>query len=182
MKYVIELWKKHFLPAEFCASLVVGACFAIWVLALDGGVIVDGAIKNNRGAIYSAFASIFGSLLGFVITSISIVLVVAGDSRFALVRGSAHYRTLWDVFTSSVRALAVATIAALFGLIVDRDDAPWRSVQIVVVGTAVLASLRVFRCIWVLELIVKVLINSASIPPAPTPSTASPPQAPSAGS
>jgi hypothetical protein len=73
-------------------------------------------LDSQRGTVYGTLASIFGSLLGFVITTVSIVIAFATHERLAIVRASEHYPTLWKVFMSSIRVLGIATVVAFLGL------------------------------------------------------------------
>jgi hypothetical protein len=153
---VVQWWKKNFLFAEMLLAIALALFFAAWV-EWRGSDIVDSTLKGNRGAVYGAIATIFGSLLGFVITSVSIVLSVSGDERLSLVRNSASYPVLWKVFTACIRSLSLATVVAMFGLILDRDGAPNHIVLYFCVGTGILAVFRIARCVWVLENIVKIV-------------------------
>ena len=66
-------------------------------------------------------------------------------------RESKPYPTLWKVFTATIRTLGFATVVALFGLILDRDNHPMNPVLYLTVFASVLAALRLARCAWVLE-------------------------------
>lgn len=157
MNKIVNIWRVHFLRVEFVISIVAAIAFAIWVTQLGGKQTIDVIIKGNRAAIYGALASVFGSLLGFAITAESIVLTVSGNEHLEIVRKSKHYVTLWKVFVSAIRALALATTLVLVALIFDRDATPsWYCLTLAAFGT-ILAAIRLVRCIWVLELIVDLI-------------------------
>jgi MFS family permease len=165
MRILPQWWRTHFLRAEFVVAALLALGFMVWGEYSGGAALVDATLKGNRGAVYGALASIFGSLLGFAMTAVSIVLGFSMSERLAVVRESRHYPTLWRVFLSGIKALGVATIVALIGLVFDRDSAPFRWVLYGCVMTAILAFLRLARCIWVLENIVSLV---ASPPKAPS--------------
>ena len=100
MSFLPQWWRTHFLHVELGLALVCSATFVTWS-QLGGGVIVEETLNGNRGAVYGALASIFGSLLGFAITAVSIVLGFSTTERLAVVRESKHYQTLWTVFAAS---------------------------------------------------------------------------------
>jgi hypothetical protein len=161
MRTLIRWWKVHFLFAEFGAAVLIGTCFAVWAIWLGGDNPVAETLKGNRAAIYGALATIFGSLLGFTITAVSIVLGYAASDRLAVVRNSKHYPTLWKVFMATIRASGIATIVALVALILDRDTSPASILLYVCVWSTSLAVLRLVRCLWVLEQVVILVTGPA---------------------
>ena len=151
MKFLPKWWRTHFLAAEFGIAILCGASFVAWARLWGGGAILEDTLTGNRGAIYGALASIFGSLLGFAITAVSIMVAFSTNDRLTVVRESKPYPTLWKVFTATIRTLGFATVVALFGLILDRDNHPMNPVLYLTVFASVLAALRLARCAWVLE-------------------------------
>lgn len=114
-------------------------------------------MAERRGLIYGTFAAIFGSLLGFAIAAESIVLGLSGSEHLRIVRESRHYSTLWQVFRWTIRTLALATVAALVALILDRDKAPRTVCLYLSTFFGLLAAVQLARTIWVLEQVVKVV-------------------------
>jgi dipeptide/tripeptide permease len=78
----------------------------------------------------------------------------ASDNRLTVVRKSKHYPVLWKTFISAIRFLAVATIVAIAGLLIDREASPVPVVMYIVTLVSVIAVFRLMRCVWVLEQIV----------------------------
>lgn len=154
MKLVPQWWKTHFLWAEFGLAVLLSAGFILWIERYGGAGIVNTTLTGNRGAVYGTLASITGSLLGFVLATVSIVFGFATHERLAVVRDSPHYTTLWRVFTSAIRVLGVSTVFLLVGLLVDRDTSPTRIVMYVCVLVFLLAIFRLARCVWVLEKVI----------------------------
>lgn len=113
MNRLLQFWRRHFLWVEFALAVMIGVTAAYWIHYRNGAVVSDRLLAQNRAAVYGTLASIFGSLLGFVITAASIVLGFSGSESLAVVRGSKHYPTLWPVFTASIRALAFATVTSV---------------------------------------------------------------------
>lgn len=154
---MLAFYRRHFLGAELviCAFLTGG--LAAWVEAGHGRHVVNGWLDTDRGAFYGAVAAVDGALLGFVIATAAIVLGFAPTDRFAVLRQSKHYRTLWRIFTSTIRALGFATLAALVALLVDRDKDHNAAAMIVFVGFQLFAIGRVARSVWALENVIKVV-------------------------
>ena len=157
MKRLRECWEAHFLLAEFALAVALSAGFAAWARFLGGDVQLEELLAGNRSEVYGTLASVFGALLGFTITAVSIVLGYAQSDRLTVVRESKHYPKLWAVFTAANKALALATLVALVGLVVDRDSTPAPVILYVMVFAVLLSSFRLLRCIWVLENVVKII-------------------------
>lgn len=153
----MKWWARNFLFAEFILAAAIAVAFSVWSYRFGGLEVVSETIKDNRAAVYGALASILGSLLGFAITAESIVLGLSGSPELSLIRDSDHYATLWKVFISAIRSLSLATAIAIVGLILDRESHPQFAILIANVFAASLATLRILRCIWVLENIVGVV-------------------------
>lgn len=150
-------WGRNFLVAEFGLSAAITVGFAIWAWGGGGWPDVDNTLKDNRTALYSVLASVFGALLGFVIATASIVLGFVGTDRLTVVRESRHYPTLWKAFTAAIRATGFATLVALVGLIVDRNDDPSRAMLTIAIFATTLAVFRMARCIWILENVIRLV-------------------------
>lgn len=157
MSVLPQWWRAHFLWSEFGLSVVIAALFYGWLERWGGAAHVDAILHSNRAAVYGTIASIFGSLLGFVITAISIVLGFASHERLSIVKESKHYPQLWKVFMAATRCLGAATIVALGGLVFDTAPEPFHLILEICFWVWLLAVLRVWRCLWVLERIIEVV-------------------------
>jgi hypothetical protein len=157
VKRLGEFWRKNFLGAELFLALVVTALFVVWAEWIGGSAELQGLLDGRRSTVYGAFAAIAGSLLGFVIATISIVLGLSSSPRLKRVRDSAAYGTLWSVFTASIKSMGFATVALLAALLFDREGAPKLWLLYVATGSVLLAFLRLWRCIWALEHVIKIV-------------------------
>lgn len=152
-----KFWGEHFLHCEFGASvaITVAFCVVFYWLGLEDDV--DSLLKDNRGPLYGALSAIFGSLLGFVITSMSIVIGFSGDERLALIRESRHYPMLWRVFMSAIYWSAFATVVCVLALVFDRDKSPFMPLFCAVFFVSTTFGFRLGRCIWALERLVEIV-------------------------
>jgi mannose/fructose/N-acetylgalactosamine-specific phosphotransferase system component IID len=146
-----QFWRRHFILAEGVLAILFTIGFAVWFWHFGGTAITSALLKDNRATLYGTMASIFGSLLGFVITATSIVLGFSGSDSLAVVRESSQYPMLWRTFSATIRALAGATLIALLCLLVDRDSAPVPWLVVLLVLATACSLLRIARTIWVLE-------------------------------
>lgn len=157
MKLLPQWWRRNFLWVELCLAIFLSTGFVIWYVDFGGQAYLDSFLKGNRPAIYGTAASIFGSLLGFVITATSIVLGFSASERLRVVRDSKQYTTLWKVFSSTIRALGLATITAFLALVFDRDSHQVSWLLYATFFGAILSFFRLLRTIWVLENVISLI-------------------------
>jgi hypothetical protein len=143
-------------------ALLLTVGLLVWFRCYGGAASIESVLEGNRSALYGTAASIFGSLLGFAITATSIVLGFSSSDRLAVLRGSAHYPTLWRIFSATIRALAFATVIALVCLIWDRDSEPASWLTIFLFFGVLLAVFRIGRTIWALEQIIALVTTPSS--------------------
>ena len=146
-----QAWKKNFLEWELGLSIAISVGFAIWVEGLHGLHDVDVILNGQRAAVYGTTASIAGALLGFIIATVAIILGFSAGDSFTVLRESAYYKDLWRTLKSTIKMLALATLAAVVALLVDRDAAPNAPAMLVCFGFAVLSIIRLARSIWILN-------------------------------
>lgn len=157
MNTPLKWWKRHFLGAEFCLSVVLAVCFVLWYVLFEGESFLACFLHGNRAAIYGTAASIFGSLLGFVITATSIVLGFSTSERLNVVRESKQFGTLWRVFSNTIWALGLATASTFIALIFDRDTHPIPALLFLSFFAIVLSFFRLSRAVWVLENVIALI-------------------------
>lgn len=157
MSRLRRLWNLHFFGCQLVISIMIGIIFLIWVFRYNGSVVVDSNLHGNRSAIYGVLASIFGSLLGFVITALSIIIGYSTSERFDFFRKSKHYHTLWDILINTIKVLSVSTLAMLIGLIFDRDNSPQYFIFCFSVSIALLSLFQIWNCMWVLEKVILII-------------------------
>jgi len=161
MKILPNWWCEKFLIIELFVVLLLTVCFVFWYYQLNGSNELKPFLDGNRTAIYSTLATIFGSLLGFVITATSIIIGFSASEKLSIVKNSKHYKTLWKVFSSTIRALSFAVVIAFLSLILDRDNRPCSILLFFMFFTLFFSLVRIWRTIWVLENIIEIItINS----------------------
>lgn len=160
MSQINRFWNRHFLGLELVLSLLLSFLFGCWLLWLDGSVKVDSILSGNRSAVYGTLASIFGALLGFVITALSIIIGYSTSDKFEFLRKSKAYPTLWKVLISTIKALGFATAAMLLGLVFDRDTSPQPLILCLCVFAILLSLVRLKRCMWVLENVIGIITKA----------------------
>lgn len=128
------------------------------VLALDFDVTVERILLERRDGIYPAMLSLEGTLLGFVLAALTIVLGYSQSGRLKLLHRSSHWSSIFHSYTDTLRWTSVATVVALLALLFDRDDSPFSSLAVLCFWAAAFALFFIFRMLWITEKIVKLVI------------------------
>jgi uncharacterized membrane protein len=158
LKAVRKVWSAHFLGAEFVLAAVLDA--GLWYYSTRcNTALLPSILKDNRAAVYGALASVFGTLLGFAITAVSILLGYVANRRLAPVRASKHWDKLWDTYKSAMRVLATGAAAALVALVADREQSPQAWAMYAALFLVPLSLLRIVRCIWILESVTNLVVQ-----------------------
>lgn len=157
MKKINIFWEANFLRLEWILAGLISLGYAFWSESVNNGVFMSQFFSDGRGTLYGTLTALFGSLLGFAITAVSIILGYAANEKLEVVRNSNHYHVLWDTFNSAIKVLAVATVLALIGLVVDKDSSPKNVILYINFFLTILSFFRIARCIWILEYIIAIV-------------------------
>lgn len=154
MSLLPKCWQRNFLHFEAAAAVLISVAFAIWFYSFDGASYTNAILDGNRAPVYGAMATIFGSLLGFVITATSVVLGFSVSEKLQVIKESTEYTKLWRTFSSTIWILGATTLVSLICLLFDKDKAPVQFLTNVIFFLTMLSVFRVARTIWVLENII----------------------------
>lgn len=157
MNAIIRFIDNHYTITSILLATGIESSLVFWGEKYGGRIVISDVLQGNRSAVYGAFATIFGSLLGFVITAVSIVLGFTTSERLGIVRNSKHYPALWASFTHTIKVLGIATILSLLALICDRDSHPLIIATYTEAYVVMLSVLLLCRSIWALERVVEVV-------------------------
>lgn len=157
MTFLAMFWQRHFLVFEAFLALLVSIAFTFWFYGFEGATYVNSILAENRATFYGTMASIYASLLGFLITATSIVLGFSVSDKLMVLRGSKEYPKLWKIFSSTIWILGVTTLVSLLGLLLDKDNNPVPFLIPVILTLTLLSLIRIARTIWALEHIIKLV-------------------------
>lgn len=121
-------------------------------------------LNGSRQVLYITLASICSSLLGFIVTTVSIILVIIQLPGLNVVRKSSHFTTISDIYFRAICALALSTIWSIVAAILDRDQSPrlWAAYLELIIVT--LSIRLVQRCIWILKRMVREANRGSTLP------------------
>jgi len=157
-----KAYKRHFLLAELIISIFFTIGIMVLVHFLWSHELLKSWIITNRNTIYPLIATIGGTLLGFVITGVSIILAFSESEKLRLLKRSKQYKTIFTIYFSTIKYLAITTIIAIIGLVVNDDFSViifYFSIVIfyLLLWSVTISALRIWRCLWVLQSIVEII-------------------------
>ena len=117
----IKEWReRNFILSDMVFGVII--CLSILLVYLYAcRVEVAACLDGSRSTIYSTMASVIGSLIGFVITAFSIVMVVVAEKKMKILRDNKDYDKLWLSYFISILILFVSLVISLVALTVDKD-------------------------------------------------------------
>ena len=114
-------------------------------------------LDGRRNDIYPALVGLAGSLLGFTVASLTILIGYAESPRLDIIRRSEQWDNLFTAFTASIRWSGYVTILSILATLFDQEGAANFGLQsALVVGLGVMACL-IARMIWVLHAVLDVV-------------------------
>jgi hypothetical protein len=159
--------ERHFAIFDLTAALVLSAGLFLWGHVVDHDAKLLALLSGNRTAIYGVIAGLFATVFGFALTAMSIVLAFAESPRLQILRSSRHWATLWSVFLRGLRIYILAALAAVVGMLLDRDRAPSALMSYAVMAVALVGTAQLYRTLWAFENLIRVMTR-------PTPQSGKP--------
>ena len=159
MSNIKSFYQHHFMAVDLIVSILLAVL--IWGEHRYLGFIpLITSFSENHQILYGTLASVCGSLLGFVVTAVSIIFSLSTRRVFRVLVDSNHHQTLFTVYFNSVLFLALATIWALVGILFDTKLSPTPWITCTMLGLTVIVMFRIYRCIWILKEMVGITLRS----------------------
>ncbi len=149
--------ERHFELVDF--GLVILASSAVFIAGhvIDHDVTLLDILKGNRAPVYGTLAALFGTMFGFAMTAISIILAFGQSPKLSILRNSRHWRTMWGIFTRGLRILISAAIVAVLALTFDKDSRPLVLVTYGTMFAVFLGFAKLCRIIWAFQNLIFVM-------------------------
>ncbi len=138
-----QVFGKYAFALEFVLVAILALCFAAACKYYPPlGAKLASLLKDNGVAFYLSFAALFGSLLGFVLASITILAGFASTSRLRLLREAGHLLNIWKTYSTTLYTLFGGLLAALISVLVDSKCI------YIFTALAALAALALMQLLW----------------------------------
>jgi hypothetical protein len=150
-------YNKNFLQMELILSILFAICVIYILNYLKSPDIIAYWLSQNKNNIYSLFASINGTMLGFVFTGMSIILVFTESEKLRRLKRSKHYKTIFIIYFSTIKYLGLATAVPILGIIFNNEYNMY--LFYLIIWSIIISVLRIWRCMWVLESLIVISQN-----------------------
>lgn len=156
---MIKFYRSHFLGVEFFLSLLIMAIIIFYFHCFSKNNPLITELKDIRGIFYGTIITISGALLGFVITSLSVLLTTGPSAQMERLKSSKHYKTIFTIFLSTSKFLGVSLLFSLISLVFDKEENPVLFLTYLTIWSMMIVTFRILRCFWVLEKIIYLQIK-----------------------
>lgn len=150
-----KTYNRNFLKAELLISVAFSILFILVIKYFWSYEIIGEWISANRKEIYPLIATIGGTLLGFVITGVSIIIAFSESEKLRLLKQSKQYKTIFEIYFSTIRYLAITTMLPILGMIINDGLSVY--ILYFLIWSVIISSFRMWRCLWILESIVEIM-------------------------
>jgi hypothetical protein len=157
-----SFYDKNFLLIEFLLAPVLTVLVVLTLHELDKIDAVKESLKENYQVLYGTCAAVTGSLLGFALTAVSVILAFSTMGRFRLLRESKHYSTVFRIYFQTIFWLAVATVWAFIGLVGQSAHSPRLWILYGMLWLGILCIFRMWRCLWILSEFAEIAVKPRS--------------------
>ena len=167
--WVRRFHNRHFLTVDLGAA--AGATLALRLAASHAPAIRwfwSAMSSPSSSSLYGTLAGVTGTLLGFVITGLSVILALGQQPQFQILRESGQIRTVWRIYMETIAWLAGATVWSLTGmLLLEGGGASGQTASLVETALIAITGMRLYRCVWVLKEMLEIVLLSVSGHPEP---------------
>ena len=109
---------NKFLIREFLVGTILSIILFLFIIVFYENLVIDG-VTSNFSSIYSTLMQVSGSLLGFVLTGVSILIIASNQSIFKEYKKAGHFHSLIRLFTITLYLLGLDTIFFLIVLVIN---------------------------------------------------------------
>ncbi|MDR2821540.1 MAG: hypothetical protein LBV53_01125 [Mycoplasmataceae bacterium] len=146
---ILEYYKKNFLNIDPLFAFLI----AVAIFYFNLGNMFMGEFKSD---FYISVSTIGGTLLGFIITTLTIILnFVTAQELKELENAKNTKKDIFKTYISTMKWLTSLTVISLIILILPNFSNIILSFLSIFIGIVVI--LRLFWCFWILENLVKII-------------------------
>ena len=115
---------------------------------------------SNISSFYQIVATIFGGLLGFVIASLSILIgllygVHQNNIYVERLRNRKWYPLIYKIFFQTIVIMGITVVISMVGMLFKFGSSLFFFT--LVIYFSIIGALRLYRCVWVLHGIIKIV-------------------------
>ena len=144
--------------------LAIGAAAALALFLVDHfgfkSMLVTNILCGVHKETYAAMATIFGALLGFVITAFSIIAALTDTDVLVSLHERGDDKEILDGFVKIAGIVGLATICAFVGIFIDTDAHPNVIFEYIAFGVLAWGILAVATIVFLIDAIIRAVLMS----------------------
>lgn len=152
-----DKYYKHFLTYELIISLLISGLAIAIIQFIWSPEEVYKWMFFNKSQFYSLLATISGTLLGFIITGISVIMSLSESKKLEPATESTQFKKIFLVYFSTIKFLAFTAIVSIIGFLVNSNLINMCLFYLLII-LAIISVFRIYRSVWVLKKIVDIII------------------------
>jgi len=120
MKKIKDYFEIHFLCRD--ALLVVSLfyiCFGVFKKI--GLTFIDYLVYDNADQLYPVLVNSCITLLGFMFTGVSIIMIFLKDNKLEPLKEYGHFQSILSIYFNAIFVCAALTVISLCGMMVDKN-------------------------------------------------------------
>jgi len=152
---LILFWKRNFMNVELGISIIISIIILLLLPFLVAPTPMETWILSIKNSLYPVVATISGTLVGFVITGVSILVAFSESDKLRLLKKTKQFKNIFRVYFRALYYLAITTLISILGIVMDSNfiiPLFW----LLVISSAI-SVFGLYRCIWVLERVVGIV-------------------------
>ena len=146
MKEILERIRIHFILLDTVSS-IIAFFFLRGIVQKYFHFALEVVFQNNASVLYPIFLSSGLTLLGFLLTGVSIVIVFLQSDKLDRLRDTDHPKTIMKVYFSAIRYCSTFTAISFLGVVTSGIAL----LPLLLALSLLLSMVRLARCIWVIE-------------------------------
>ncbi|MBB6497789.1 hypothetical protein [Methanococcus maripaludis] len=179
---IIEFYQLHFMAFDLLTSILVFILLILFMISPDKTLL--NWLFETKCGYYSFITTISVTLLGFIITGISILIIFLSEKRFKPIRQNSLHEKIYAVYFRTILYLSILTVLAIVGYLVNFPSLTGIDLNNIfsiagalkigntaylilfnvlifysVVLLSILASFGLYRCMWILKRVIKISIK-----------------------
>ncbi|MDR2186382.1 MAG: hypothetical protein LBO80_12065 [Treponema sp.] len=113
-------------------------------------------IYGNASQLFPIFFNAGITLLGFLLTGLSIVLMFLKDEALEPLKEHGHFKAILQIYLNAILVSALFTAISFLGLVLETNQA-----FACVTGITIFVMIaRIWRCVWIIEQITIIIFKN----------------------
>jgi hypothetical protein len=120
------------------------------------GYNLDNILMEKSSELYPVFFNSGLTLLGFLLTGISIMIIFLDNKKLEPLREYGHTRSIFNIYFNAIRINCLFVGISILGLVIPINEITAHITGLILF----LFSSRIIRCIWVIEEVAKIIYKN----------------------